>query len=70
MNILYHCYFLADAEWFDSLPESVHACFYQSASADPAALTAFAKCQKSDEPRKCILEVPAARECLNRASGH
>ncbi len=54
-----------NAKWFLSLPESVHACFYHAAVADPTTLAAFANCQRTDGGEKCIRNIPAGSHCLN-----
>jgi hypothetical protein len=62
-------FFIENAEWFASLPESVHTCFYLSAVGDPEILAAFANCQQTDGGEKCIQDIPAGLKCLNK-SGH
>ena len=56
---------MANAQWFKSLPESVHACFYNSAIADSKNLAAFVNCQQTDGGEKCIRDIPAGLNCLN-----
>jgi hypothetical protein len=46
------------------LPESVHACFYSAAAANPETLTAFSNCQKTNGGEKCVREIPAGLNCL------
>ena len=56
---------LENAEWFNTLPGSVHECFYNSAVEDQETLAAFANCQKTDGGEKCIRNIPAGLNCLN-----
>ncbi len=57
---------IADVEWFTSLPQHVHACFYNAAAADPATMAAFANCQQTNGGQKCVQDIPAGKDCLNR----
>ena len=60
---------IANSQWFASLPELVHACFYNYAVQDPQTLVAFAHCQQTDGGEKCIKNIPAAVICMNK-NGH
>ncbi len=53
-------------EWFKSLPASVHKCFYNSAIWDSETFAAFAKCLQTNGGEKCIRDIPAGLNCLNK----
>jgi hypothetical protein len=53
-----------------SLPESVHACFYNAAVADPETMAAFTNCRQTNGGEKCVRDIPAGLNCLNNSRGY